>query len=419
MGAVDVLSVNALLWAVFLLGVKDPRNDFVRLVKRLPGEPRFPGATTNSEHKATDKTSRRQEPPSRQRLEYDEIPYPADLVTRLSWVGTLLISLRFADWKIGSHNHDRKQPAPPTGRTHFNFIAYAVARSLVGFLLVDLTSYVISRDPYFTNTSVPLISLPSSAYMASLPPALGSLYSAPLTTAALRATLTGAQAWALISQQYYLPTVFPVALHYFGLLPDTWSPHLWPRFFGPASIMLTRGLRGFWSTYWHQVMRFVVSGTGPAIVDLCLGGVRAKRSKGAEYTILTICAFGLSGFVHMGLVPREPLHSAVSANAVRLYIGAFFWVQPVGLLAETVIADGINRLVPGCVKDSRTGKALGRLAYMGWIFIWACICFPLLGEAGRQLGWFEHYTVPWSALHYLQGKDAWMWSCLRDEARGL
>ncbi|PNS16630.1 hypothetical protein CAC42_4594 [Sphaceloma murrayae] len=411
MGALDVLSTDELLWAVFLLAFKDPRKDFIRIVKRETRDG-VVSPSAPSEDKTTDVSTNTSARTQLKQRDYEEVPYPAELLPRLSWVGTLLISFRLTDWKIGSPHHDRKQPAPATGYTHLGFIAFALGRSFIGYLLVDMTCYVIKHDPFFTTISTSLFTPPRQASVSSLPAILTALYTLPITTAATRATLTAAIAWALISQQYYLPTIFPVLLHYFHLLSDTWSPHLWPPYFGPASTILDRGLRGFWSTYWHQVMRFMVSGPGSWMTKLLLGSAD-HRNQTLEYFVHTAVAFGLSGVIHMGLVPRAPLHGNAGPHWIRLYIGAFFWLQPVGMLVEKAVAGLAARAVPASLKRSSKGRALGRCAFAVWIWVWACLCFPLLAEAGRQMGWFRHYTVPWSLVHWLRGEDAWMWSCLR------
>ncbi|KAG8626432.1 hypothetical protein KVT40_005377 [Elsinoe batatas] len=409
MGAVDVISMDALLWSIYLLGIKDPRKDFVYLSQRTNQTAPHTDQALHEKDESSATTKTTSGPLTYHKLLYDPIPYPTSLPSRLTWVGTLLISLRFTNWRISSPHHDRHQPHAPSNRHHLEFILTALLRSFTGYLLLDLSSHLISLDPYFTSPSIPLLTSPSPS---PLPPLLQPLHASPLLTLAFRASLVAIQAWSLISQNYHLPMILPVLLHYLHLLSPTWSPHLWPPPFGPAKAMLTSGLRGFWSVYWHQVMRFVVAGPGEAVVDLVLGKGRGTRR--TRFTLLTVVAFGLSGCIHMGLVPRSP-RGKIGAGWIRVLAGGFFWVQPFGMVVERWGAGVVRGSVPRGWREGKAGTWAGMVAYAVWIFVWSCICFPLLGEAGRQMGWFRHYTVPWSALHWWMDGDGWMWSCLKEK----
>ncbi|KAF2220847.1 hypothetical protein BDZ85DRAFT_283768 [Elsinoe ampelina] len=407
MGAVDVISMDALLWSIYLLGIKDPRKDFVYLSQRTN---QVGPHTSQPPHEKDDSPKIPDQPLTYHNLLYDPIPYPSSLSSRLTWVGTLLISLRFTNWRISSPHHDRRQPHAPLPRHHLEFILHALLRSLIGYLLLDLSSHLMSLDPYFTNPSIPLLTPPSPS--CPLPPLLQPLHASPLLTLAFRASLVATQAWSLISQNYHLPMTLPAALHYLRLLPHTWSPHLWPPPFGPAKAVLTSGLRGFWSVYWHQAMRFVVAGPGEAVVDLLLG--KGRGARGMRFMLLTLVAFGLSGCIHMGLVPRSP-KGEVGPGRIRLLVGGFFWVQPLGMAVERWGAGAVRGWVPVGWREGRVGTWAGMAAYAVWIFGWSCVCFPLLGEAGRQMGWFGNYTVPWSALRWWMEGDGWMWDCLKEK----
>ncbi|KAF4554887.1 Hypothetical protein D9617_3g019560 [Elsinoe fawcettii] len=413
MGAVDVISVDGLLWSTYLLGIKDPRKDFILLVKRTapahPTNDKEPNGTLNNTTSSNG-------------IEYDHIPYPCDLPSRLSWVGSLLISLRLTNWLISDPYHDRHQPVPPTSRRHGEYIISTLIQSFIGYLLLDISSLLISHDPFFTNTSIPILS--PLTLTNSLPPLLQTLYASSIGASALRAALTATQAWALVAGQYHLPTVLPVALHWSGAWPDEWAPHLWPPYFGSVSVILSHGLRGFWGAYWHQVMRFVVAGPGGAVVDLVLGrerrdevpegekmgteeksggakeamevtkvvtpaegGTKKARRKRARYTLVTIVAFFLSGCIHMGLVPRAP-RGEISANSIRLLVGGFFWLQPFGMIVEQVGAGLLSRVVPTSMRKTKAGLALGK-GIRGWeadglVQALYCALEPHTSVAGRR-----------------------------------
>ncbi|GAB7342992.1 hypothetical protein MBLNU457_g1089t2 [Dothideomycetes sp. NU457] len=448
MDGVDVISTDVLLWSLFLWIIKDPRREFRMLVKRKPGSRHVAGTTSSSEKK---KSLPADSLPKQDHLDYDVVPWPQDIMQRIPWVTSLLISMRLVDWKINEPSHDKRQPTHTTGRGHFEFIRDALLRQIIGYLALDLTSSFIRSDAYFHDFSISILS-PLPPYQHG-PALLVSLYniSPPLL---LRTIVIATQAYCMISSQYHLPMIPLVFLHYLNLWPDDWSPHLWPTYFGPVTSILDHGLAGFWGTYWHQVVRWLVSGSAPAIADMLgykrpppsaqsnhLNGhtngstdnhhdasspkdtstkstdaeaeTKANRTKTIRFTILTLTAFFNSGLVHLGLVPPHPLWSAYTANQLRLLVGGFFWIQPLGILLEIALSHFLASLLPKTWRESDLGKMLKRMANLVWIAVWSCVCFPLLGEAARQLRWCAYHTVPVSALAWMRGEEWVMWPCLK------
>ena len=406
MGGVDVLSVNHLLWSVFLLAAKDPRKDFRFLVRHTPSTPK---SEQNGHAASKNSTATQNITSGSHSVVFHEIPYPTTLWQRLPWVGNLLISLRLTDWKIDDRSHDKRQPSKPSGKGHFSFIALALLRAIFGYLILDLTASYIRTDPYFHNHSIP-IDAPLSNIKTAFPPRL------------IRTAMIAAQSWSLVSQQFYLPCTIPVALHSFGLLSDAWSPHLWTPFFGPASSLLTHGLAGFWGTYWHSTMKYTVLGPALLLTKTYLPSSSSSSSSSPQqqpqqrsklrYTILLTTAFFLSGCVHMGLVSAQPLHSSIPTNRIRILIASFFWIQPLGIAIENLVGKTSNKLLP--VSITKNHIVTGCVNFC-WIVVWSCcVAFPLLGEAARQLGWFRYYTVPWSVVSGVWGGGEWvMWDILR------
>ena len=350
MGGVDVISVDVLLWSLLLLVLQDPWKDFRWVVRKddsqtsrrsgegrstpnagttLPDVQQTKNETSTSERTAllsppnSDGVAKAENNPhSHVQQPVSEQSYPDLFSHRLQWVGTLLVSTRLNNWKISSPSHDRKQPPTPAFQNRLSFVLYTIFCFIRGYLVLDLTRAYISYDVYFTD--------PHMAIRSPLPFGGVDGFSAQF----VRAMVTGAQAWALISQMFYLPCLFPVGLHALGLLSDEWSPHLWPSYFGSPEAIFLYGVRGFWGTYWHQTMRWSVAGPGYAVAD----GLQLKVGGLVRYSLITVVAFGLSGTVHMGLVPPQPLHATVGANLIRLYVAGFFWTQPMAMLVETLVA---------------------------------------------------------------------------------
>ena len=96
----------------------------------------------------------------------------------------------------------------------------------------------------------------------------------------------------------------------------------------------------------------------------------------------------------MGLVPPEPLGGVV-AWKVRMAVGMFFWVQILGFAVEVAVRDLVRWVGRG--KGGREGMSstVGRRAGMlVWVLGWLCATLPLLGWAGKELGYFGVYPLP-------------------------
>ncbi|EMC98236.1 hypothetical protein BAUCODRAFT_146796 [Baudoinia panamericana UAMH 10762] len=276
------------------------------------------------------------------------------------------------------------------------FAAHGILCFVRGYITLDLTSAYIQHDPYFTDLSIPITSPLPFRKRAFLPPQL------------VRTMVSGAQAWALIGQMFYVPCLLPVALHACGLLPDEWSPHNWPAYFGSPSAFAINGVRGFWGQYWHQTMRWSVAGPGYAIAD----GLALKTGGLARYSIITAVAFGLSGVVHVGLVPPEPLHATVDVNWIRLYIAAFFWVQPLAMLLEIAVGRFVGIFIKASYWQHSTGLRVRMLANVLWVVAWFTLCLPLFCEAARHLGYWRPWPVPVSLWKGIVGEGFIAWPFL-------
>ncbi|KAL8709887.1 MAG: hypothetical protein Q9220_005503 [cf. Caloplaca sp. 1 TL-2023] len=281
MDGLDVISVNVATWSITLLLCYDPRKTF-KLLHRVP-EFKRPNHNLNNND-----TPQREE-------DYFEESYPSTLSRRIPWVLTLLPSLRLSNWKTGVPAHDRTQPITPMLRS--TYLIRATLLAAQSFIILDITSTLVRYDPYFhvpnTSISSPLPPFSSNTIINSiihtLPPRL------------LRTTILSAQSHALITQGGALPTLFPVLLSSLGLWPEAWSPHTWPLFFGPFSAVYERGLRGLWGSWWHQTNRYL------ATPGRYLARKLGARERGmGMYALSVASAFGLSGVMHMGLVPPEP-----------------------------------------------------------------------------------------------------------------
>lgn len=369
MRGIDVISFDMLLHAYHLLLFNDPRRNFRRMVEK----PKHT-VVTKTQASVSNKNTGNEESTS---SEYIEQPYPKNWTERLPWIGTLLISMRFIDWKIGSPSHDSKQPARhPSPPSHLRFICTALLRTVIGYVVMDLTSAWTQQDAYFKTPGVGIdVALPPTAGVGLLlPPRL------------IRCTVMALQVWATVGQQFQLPCILPVILHYLGWIPDAWAPHLWPTFFGSFRQMFTTpglfAIRNFWGRYWHQTLRHYCSGPGVWFADM----LKLPRRSYSRYFLLSVATFFFSGVVHIGLVPPDPMFATIPASRIRWLILGFFWMQPVGFAAEMAGTRVLHRL------DVK--KEVYVLANVIWFVGWCCFVLPLLGEAGGHLGYWRVWPVP-------------------------
>lgn len=400
MGSVDVPSLNGLFWAAFLLVLNDPWTDFTLLK---------PDVETNGK---IDSVDRKRENGKQNgyvkviqqhntRPTCTAIPYPPTLKARIPWTFKLISSLPLDNWLISYPPHDNLQPTSPQPKPLKQFILTTTLHAALAYLTLDLTSALTTTDPYFTNSKTPLFSpLPQNVQQQKIPTSIPPYI--------LHPTLISLQSYSLIASLLPSLAILPAILSYFSLFPAQFSPHSWPAYFGPPSTFLTRGLAGWWGGFWHQTMRWSVSGPGIAVADY-LG---LKRGGWARRALVLGSAFGGSGCVHMGLVPPEPVNldreGGWSVGMVRVLVGGFFWAQVLGILVEDLFWRVLGR-------ERWEGRAWWWLRAVGnvvWLWAWFCCCMPLLGEAGRQLGWWRHWLVPVSLVKGMRGEGWVTWEYL-------
>ena len=79
-------------------------------------------------------------------------------------------------------------------------------------------------------------------------------------------------------------------------------------------------------------MRYMVTAPGKVVAK----HIGWKHGSNRYKALVLVSSFICSGITHMGLVPPEPVFAkgGTSAMSLRLYVAAFFWIQPVGIYLE-------------------------------------------------------------------------------------
>lgn len=369
MHGIDVLSVDLALWSFNLLVFRDPRATFKRVWVK-------PAAARDSDGGGKDHV-------------WDE-PYPSKLSARIPWVFSMVVSFRYLNWKIGDPRHDRTQPPQTVARSAY--LKTIIINVLSCYVLMDLACSYVQIDPYFframsIDTPFPPLTPKTPAIFAllqRLPPRL------------VRSAILAAQIYSAVRLMFTLPCLMVVPL---GILPDEWSPHTWPAFFGPFSAVWESGLRGLWGTWWHQQNRHIMSTPGRAFNKLlCISSTST-----VGYASLTISAFFFSGIIHMGLVPPEPPPSEFPVYLIRLNIGLFFWVQALGFgieLVATRLFRGVSQKVPPMIL---------KVFVLIWTAGWLSLTLPLFARSFLGLKYWDIYPLPTSIIQGLSGNGWLRW----------
>lgn len=379
MEGLDVISVNLTQWSIVLLVCHDPRSRF----KRLRPQPK---TLVAQEHTTRSRGG--------EQALHKEEPYPDEMSRRISWVMTLLVSLRLSNWKIGEASHDRKQPVKPM--TRLAFFKYGLFLATQSFIILDLTSTWARQDPYFHKSG---IDIDDDLQDVVGKPAIYSFLSQHLPPRIPRTAVLAGQAYACITQGGSLSVLPVVALNAVGLWPDEWSPHTWPIFFGRFSAVSEKGLRGLWGTWWHQTNRYL-SIPGRALAQAV--GISTRSTLG--FMLQVVSAFFLSGIMHMGLIPPRPRGTSMMAMEMRFYIASFFWLQILGIGMELCAANLARRISLGRIISS-----IGRYCTLLWVMIWLSYTLPLLAIPFREIGYWTYPVLPVSVISRLGGGDWWVW----------
>lgn len=383
----DVISFDGLLTIFMFLGWYDVRERFQHVSWRAPDR-------TKAELEA----------------------YPVRIGwAKLRWIGTLFISLQLKDFLIGERSHDQKQLRPPIRRRFSTFFLRTLLHAVFSYLLLDTTSWLIRSEAHPALRGIlipPRVGAPPLAWHATFLQSitlLAHLYAAlSLYTAYLPMLLLLALIWPFPALHHH-PFVSPLVLNpHFGAIGSIWSPT-------PARPAW--GLRAFWGIFWHQNLRYLTSAPGLALAHVL--GLRERST--ARYGVIATVAFVLSGIVHMGMVPPEPLHTSMSAAELRLRIAGFFWLQAAGVGIEVLLdrrrarkarGQGPVTKQAGSAQTVPPYSAVARLGMAAWTLAFLAVAayFTAL-PVGRELEWWRMPAVPVSLVAYLAGEKQW-WQTL-------
>jgi hypothetical protein len=211
---------------------------------------------------------------------------------------------------------------------------------LTGYLMLDVLKTAMMHDPYFWGS----IDRAPPSYLPVV------ITSSPILTHTYRLLLS------MLGIKYALQSIFSLGpLFFCGLLspsllgargehwmyPETWAPY---------SVVLDKGLAGWWGSWWHQTFRFAFQEPSRKLLEWLGWDNKSVEAKALQLFV----AFGLSSVIHGSGSFTSSGKTYPLAEPV-----AFFLIQALGVLAEAAVSKsfaskGVARRLPTWMKKGFT-----------------------------------------------------------------
>ncbi|KAL6164863.1 hypothetical protein ACJQWK_09582 [Exserohilum turcicum] len=340
-------------------------------------------------------------------------PYPlAPLIERLDWVLDVFYNFRGMGWNWRTS----ALPPPPKSiqsqlrrnsstrvprhsyKAHSGQLKQYVLRAellrsntwtlIKGYLMLDALKTVMMYDPYFWG------------YVHRPPPSHFPwvLTNSPVLTHTYRLFLSMLGIKYALQSVFCLPPLFFSGILSPSLLGARAEPWMYPETWGPYSVVLDKGLAGWWGNWWHQTFRFAFQEPSRKLIEL-LG---LHKTGAVAKALQLFIAFFLSGFVHaIGSVTcvgdTDPLRGPM----------AFFLLQAVAMFAEQCLSQAASA--------AGIGRNLPSWLIKGWKFVYVHVWFywtaHLICNDFAKGGIWLLEPVPFSLLRGLglgaDEKDGW------------
>ncbi|KAL6706692.1 hypothetical protein ACN47E_005234 [Coniothyrium glycines] len=429
---VGLISAWSVIWVGAILICNDCQTDFMR-IERIEGALGSAPAKNNKETYATehavaqenstsetdrqpiDIVSHGQTGPRDRHGPFAWQPYPLHpFIERVDWVLDIFCNFRGSGWNwrtsalppppkwvqeqlrqnSGGHipKHSNKtHPGQLKAYTTRKELLTANLRTLlIGYFTLDLFKTVMMHDPYFWGYVER--SPPSTPFLPAL------VTSSPALTHIYRLTLS------MLAIKTALQTVFALGpLFFSGVLGPRYlgaraEPFMYPETWAAYSVVLDRGLAGWWSSWWHQTFRFAFAQPSQQLAQRSGLGPRSAAAR----VLQLFTAFALSGVVHAS-------GSFTCAGDTRPLRGSlvFFVLQACAIAAE--LAAG--RVLARCRAVRRLPRRARQLATFAYVHLWFYLTAHLLCEEFARGGIWLFEPIPVSVLRGLglgaDERDGW------------
>lgn len=422
---VGLLSSWGVLWVAAVMIVNDCQSDFKR-VERAPrflntrmNESQSDGTASNGTATAphSEANARQREPGTtlidRTPLKpYDNGSkkffwqrYPdGPFLARIDWVADVFCSFRGVGWNFQTSGvpplplsvkaqlenddnvtgGDAEMTTSRTGIRRYSdrttLVKDTFQNLVLGYFLLDLIKCLMAQDPYFlgyvNDTSGPNY----------LPAIIRESY-ALLKTYRLLVCLAGI--YTALWEIFKLGPLFFCGLlgpRWLGLRGKAWMNPA--DMFGSYSVVLDKGLAGWWAGWWHQTFRLAFEGPATRIMQALQ--IQKKSVLGKAISLLV--AFFLSGCLHA-------CGSYTQLGDTRPLLGPmrFFLLQAVGILVQTTAITWLEKV--GFLE--RLPRVVKQAANLVIVHIWLYYTAPLLVDDFARGGVWLYEPVAISPLRAL------------------
>ena len=301
---------------------------------------------------------------------------PSSPFERLFWVLDLLGSLRALHW-----SHGQRQSHTPAARLarhpkHTPSLSWTICKLLLIYLFTDLLKEIIAVDPYFWG------------YTDHDPPDyIRSILPLPALVQVYRMFVAFATFYIALELDYTI--VLLLFVNILGpSIAGTWGQDWAYRpLYGNLDSVATRGLQGWWGSWWHQCFRFILTSPTNGIINKL-----PIRKRGVIAISLGIgIPFLIGGAIHA-------CGSYTMWGATKpIYSFAFFALQPVGIALQITGSWSLSRLNVMNNIPSHIRKATN----VAFAVFWLLLTFPLLADDFAEGGLWLTEPFPVSVIQIL------------------
>jgi hypothetical protein len=424
---IGLISAWSVAWVSAILVCNDAQTDFQRIERQ---EGAFKSSSTTSLQEKDDAAQKRDtfETSEKQRNghagprdrhgSFAWQPYPiTPFIERLDWVCDIFCNFRGAGWNwrtsalppppksIQEQLHRNSGDVVPktSYRTHSGQVRLYPTRQellqanaktfLQGYLMLDILKTVMMHDPYFWG----IVSRPSP------------FTTSPFLTHIVRLALSQFAIKSALQTIFSLGPLFFSGVLGPNLLGARAEPWMYPETWAPYTVVLDKGLAGWWGGWWHQTFRFAFQEPSRKVCEVL--GVDRKNAWAKAGQLVT--AFALSGLVHAS-------GSFTSAGKTRPIRGplVFFLLQAVGIFAEL----SISKALKGLGLQRRMPVWLMRAFTFGYVHVWFYYTAHLLCDDFARGGIWLFEPIPISLFRGMGfGADKrdgwWCWGNVFDVVR--
>ena len=302
---------------------------------------------------------------------------PESTLERLFWILDLLGSLRALHWDYVHPQYRISSASLKTRPEDRTSIQTKLAKLLVLYLCIDALKEIIAMDPYFWG----YIDHAPPAYIKALLP-LPSLVQAYRMLVAFAVLYIGIEFTSTIGILIFVDVLGPS-------LAGTWGHNwAWRPQFGDFDSIFTRGLRGWWGAWWHQMFRVTLTSLTMAIIHR----LHLPKTGAVSKPLRLMIPFLLSGAIHASgsytmWGDTRPMNSFL-----------FFVLQPLGIGVQSTGSSSLHKM--GLM--GRVPRLVRRITNFAFTVTWLLYTFQLLADDFARGGLWLTEPFPISVLQTLR-----------------